>query len=212
MRDEHRCVVSKVYNLIVVAEHADLGIPAPSDYVKGIPLRLVEMAHIIPFSLIKSIPETNIKALDILNMFHTSRFDFPGLDSIQNVISLRTELHSRFGRLDIGFERLGLSGNKYKTVDFDGFGDLPPTVEMTTPDQLRLPVADPRYLATHLAMCRILHLSAAGGDPEFINWYDDDDDDDVSDAGDSRQKLDLPSFDRWLDTLPPPPNPRTGDQ
>ncbi|OAA59006.1 hypothetical protein SPI_06208 [Niveomyces insectorum RCEF 264] len=185
VRDRHRCVISRKYDMAECRRRLEQDQDEARDddgvsFSQQTELSMLEVAHILPHSLMKTTTGTDMDpsrqaALTVLNMFDTGAahlIDGVDIDRPRNALTLDSALHALFGAFDVYFEPVpDASPNTYRIKSF-----LPPLMTRT----LGLPVTrtlfvtdthtidppSPRLLAVHRAIAHILHLSGAG---EYID-------------------------------------------
>ncbi|KAL8291067.1 hypothetical protein RB597_005569 [Gaeumannomyces tritici] len=189
LRDRHRCVISRKFDLREASKrHKAEPREAKDDDEKLIRLDDVEpleVAHILPHSLVDAsanslVDSTRKTALDILNMFDVGIvrvIEGVEIDRPFNAITLSTKHHLYFGSFEIFFE--GPLSNQpphtYRIDAFDSFiggiSGLPVTRTLYLAKNRSIDPPSPRLLAIHCAIGHILHLSGAG---EYIDriWRD----------------------------------------
>lgn len=174
LRDRHRCVVSRAFDKAEAIKRFRGQDPVVDD--DGNPLLSdtylhVETAHIIPYSLTKTVDgavdEQKKAAIMVLNMFDLGvvhLIEGTDINRPYNALTLSLEMHQSFGKYDIYFDRVPDSPpHTYHIGTF-----LPPGLEDHLPVTRTLfqhPTIDPpseRLLALHRAIAHILHLSGAG--------------------------------------------------
>ncbi|OAA37386.1 hypothetical protein NOR_07085 [Metarhizium rileyi] len=177
-RDRHRCVISRRFDQDqAIQRWQKSGATAQDD--SGEPLTgqafdSLEVAHILPHSLVKSNSELELDtsreaALQILNMFDhgvSHLIDGPEIDRPRNALTLTHNLHLLFGDFQIYFEPVDGEANTYRIDTFlpPAFlnHDLPVTRTLFLTEERVIEPPSPRFLAIHRAIAHILHLSAAG--------------------------------------------------
>ncbi|KAK2741512.1 hypothetical protein FQN55_008264 [Onygenales sp. PD_40] len=181
IRDRHRCVVSRKFNVKEAAERLSQDMNAQDE--EGNPLReqafdVLEAAHILPHALMQvdkdlKLDKSKNAALSILDMFDvgvTRLIEGAEIDRPFNAISLTPLLRTCLGNFDIFFEPV--PDHPPHTYRIDTFlpavvlRDLPVTRTLFTTSDRTIDPPSPRLLAIHSAIAHILHLSAAG---EYIN-------------------------------------------
>ncbi|KAK5988516.1 hypothetical protein PT974_09999 [Cladobotryum mycophilum] len=181
IRDRHRCVISRKFDL-KEARARMRGNPNNAHDDDGNELvartdlfALLEVAHIMPHALMKSeegskVNDVKAATLAILNMFDCGvvhLLEGPGIDQPSNAISLTQHLHFLFGEFEIFFEPVPNQPHTYRIESFleQGFiGDatLPTTRTLYLSENMTIDPPSPRLLALHSAIAHILHLSGAG--------------------------------------------------
>ncbi|KAI1272767.1 hypothetical protein F5Y07DRAFT_286290 [Xylaria sp. FL0933] len=181
IRDRHRCVISRKFDL---REAADRMRKAGNDALDddGNLLRedensvdVLEVAHILPHSLVKTDAGSELSpskqaALAILNMFDggvVHLIEGTDIDRPRNALTLTTTLHSLFGDFQVFFEPLPSQLHTYRIDSFYPRILLrdpafPITRTLYLSDHRTIDPPSPRLLALHRAIAHILHLSAAG--------------------------------------------------
>ncbi|KAI1119836.1 hypothetical protein F5Y10DRAFT_149237 [Nemania abortiva] len=184
IRDRHRCVISRNFDLHEAAirmrrdgdgalDDDETPILQGGDSVRGL-----EVAHILPHSLITTNLESELSspkqaALSILNMFDSEvvhLIEGADIDRPRNAITLTHDLHSLFGDFQIFFQPLP----DPHTYRIDSFYPrmllrdpaFPVTRTLYLSEHRAIDPPSPRLLAVHCAIAHILHLSAAG---EYID-------------------------------------------
>ncbi|KAK5999031.1 hypothetical protein PT974_01418 [Cladobotryum mycophilum] len=207
VRDRHRCVISRMFDLKEVkirlkenhnVAHDDDGnaLVTSTDSFAWL-----EVAHIIPHALMKvekacKVDDTKAATLAILNMFDCGVVHLikgPNIDRPSNAISLTLHLHRVFGEFDLFFEPILDQPHTYRIQSFleKGFlgeATLPITRTLYLSENRTIDPPSPRLLALHSAIAHILHLSGAG---EYIGQLlrDMDDMDGVSIREDGSTEL-----------------------
>ncbi|KAK3937569.1 hypothetical protein QBC46DRAFT_366093 [Diplogelasinospora grovesii] len=166
IRDRHRCVISRRFDLEEASKRLNMnGDEAEDD--DGNPL----LAD--PKSRNGSQLHPSKKAaLDILNMFDSGvihLIEGNDIDRPRNAITLTRDLHTFFGNFDVFFEPLPDQEHTYRIQSFlhpMAIQELPleRTLYLTRSRTIEPP--SPRLLTLHCAIAHILHLSAAG---EYID-------------------------------------------
>ncbi|KAJ3509951.1 hypothetical protein NLJ89_g4944 [Agrocybe chaxingu] len=94
--------------------------------------------------------------------------DGSNLHRLENALTLSADIHSWFSDMRIWLERRPEDPpNTYRpasTKPHVYLVGIPDIVSFSTPDPQRLPLPDPRYLATHAACARVAHMSGAAED------------------------------------------------
>jgi len=182
VRDRHRCVVSRQFDLEVAIDRTTRdGEDARDDdgvlLIKDTSLvDTLEVAHILPHSLTKVGPSEEA-ALAILNMFDMGiayLTEGADIDRPRNALTLTHKLHKLFGEFRIFFEatdqphtyRIGTFLPHYLVRD----PPLPITRTLYLAEGRAIDAPLPRLLAVHCAIAHILHLSAAGAYIDRILW------------------------------------------
>ncbi|KAL8420514.1 hypothetical protein RB594_003345 [Gaeumannomyces avenae] len=175
VRDRHRCVISRKFDTIEGRKRREAGDARDDD---GLPIgphdiRLLEVAHILPRSLVQALNSqlntAQKAALDILNMFDVGvvhLIDGVEIDRPYNAITLLHEHHFDFGSFRIFFEPVPDQPHTYRIDAFDSFNGatlgLPVTRTLYLSENRIIDPPSPRLLAIHCAIGHILHLSGAG--------------------------------------------------
>ncbi|KAK2812613.1 hypothetical protein FQN50_001257 [Emmonsiellopsis sp. PD_5] len=147
------------------------------------PFSDLEVAHIVPHSIMSAktvdgqlqLTESKKTALSILDMFNPGialhLIEGPAIDHPSNAISLRSNVHKRFGLFQISFE--ALNEEQQHTYRIHGHGvipsrvfNLPMTRTLLLSPNHTIDPPSAKFLALHRAITVILELSAAG---EYIN-------------------------------------------
>ncbi|KPM42283.1 hypothetical protein AK830_g4280 [Neonectria ditissima] len=183
IRDRHRCVISRKFDLEEAANRMQRdGDDARDDdgnllLEDANPVDVLEVAHILPHSLMKSdigseLNPSKQAALAILNMFDSGvvhLIEGVDVDRPRNAITLTNTLHRLFGDFRVVFEPT--SDEQPHTYRISSFYSssllrdpaLPITRTLYLTDARTIDPPSPRLLAVHNAIAHILHLSAAGG-------------------------------------------------
>ncbi|KAI1119422.1 hypothetical protein F5Y14DRAFT_395245 [Nemania sp. NC0429] len=183
IRDRHRCVISRSFDLAEVTTRMRIagGNGARDD--DGNPFReddslaALEVAHILPRSLMKTdeLSPSKQAALAILNMFDdgiTHLIEGTDIDRPRNALTLAHSMHLFFGGFQVFFEPVSpVDSHTYRICSFlPGFVQrnqgLPVTRTLYLSHNRTIDPPSPRLLALHRAIAYILHLSAAG---EYID-------------------------------------------
>jgi len=130
LRDRHRCVISRAFDMAEATTRFRERSPAADD--DGIPLldsdnyQYVEVAHIIPYHLTKAddgqLNEVKKAAISVLNIFDRGvvhLIEGADINRPYNAITLSLEMHKRFGKYEVFFEGM---------VADDAFSPPTPTV------------------------------------------------------------------------------------
>ncbi|TWU70515.1 hypothetical protein ED733_000556 [Metarhizium rileyi] len=181
IRDMHRCVISRAFDMSKARELESLERQILDDEGKPIEddnISYLEVAHILPHLLVhvrsetEELSESKKTALEILNMFDNDvahLINGVDVDRPHNAITLTLDLHRAFGNFDIYFTQIADRPHAYEIRTFRkiGFQRMLPVTRALylTADQSIDPPA-PRLLALHRAIGHILHLSGAG---EYID-------------------------------------------
>ncbi|KAL8366258.1 hypothetical protein RB595_004840 [Gaeumannomyces hyphopodioides] len=189
LRDKHRCVISRKFDMNEGHKRHqatqgnatdDDGEPIMSNGVEHL-----EVAHILPHSLVDAsadslLDSTRKATLDILNMFDVGvvrMIEGVEIDRPFNAITLSMNHHLKFGSFQIFFEG-PLSNQPPHTYRIDAFDDfigralgLPVTRTLHLTEDRNIDPPSPRLLAIHCAIGHILHLSGAGDYIDRI-WRD----------------------------------------
>ncbi|DAA74380.1 TPA_exp: Uncharacterized protein A8136_3347 [Trichophyton benhamiae CBS 112371] len=184
IRDRHRCVVSRVFDMQEerrrLREQGPVVMDDDGNVIKvEDPRDFLEVAHILPHSLVKvdkdlQLNDARRTAINILNMFDcdvASLIEGPYIDSPRNAISLTHAFHNIFGNFEIYFEAVSGEENTYRieSIDTPGYAErlgLPVTRKLFLSDGKTIDPPSPRLLALHRAIAKILSLSGAG---EYID-------------------------------------------
>ncbi|KAL2751820.1 hypothetical protein ACRALDRAFT_2114713, partial [Sodiomyces alcalophilus JCM 7366] len=182
VRDRHRCVISRAFDVREARKRVNRGRePNPKDddgnALSG-PFAYLEVAHIIPHSLVR--PQANSEsrqaALAILNMFDIGvarLIEGVEIDRPFNTLSLALDHHRTFGEFLTFFTPVPDSPpHTYRIETFEHASLTSPLFPVTrtlllSPDRNIDPPSS-RLLAVHRAIAHILHLSAAG---EYIDRF-----------------------------------------
>ncbi|KAK3933822.1 hypothetical protein QBC46DRAFT_401156 [Diplogelasinospora grovesii] len=182
IRDRHRCVISRRFDLEEASKRLNMNGDEAEDDDGNLLLAdpkfsCLEVAHILPHSLTKigngsQLHPSKKAALDILNMFDSGvihLIEGNDIDRPRNAITLTRDLHTFFGNFDVFFEPLPDQEHTYRIQSFlhpMAIQELPleRTLYLTRSRTIEPP--SPRLLALHCAIAHILHLSAAG---DYIN-------------------------------------------
>ncbi|KAF8877656.1 hypothetical protein CPB84DRAFT_1794761 [Gymnopilus junonius] len=171
IRDNYRCVVSK--RVDITSKKKGWTTNQPNEYVTK-----THLAHIFDRSTNEDMQDRSksvyaASAHAVLLRFGQIRsieeLNGPGLHRLQNVMTMDAAIHELFDDLTIWFERKEDDPpHHYRiaTTDEGVIAGFSRDIVFTTPDEERLPVPDPRYLALHAACARVAHLSGAG---EYID-------------------------------------------
>lgn len=186
IRDRHRCVISRSFDLAEATNRIRIagGNGARDD--DGNPFReddslvALEVAHILPHSLMKTDAESELSpskqaAFAILNMFDDGVvhiIEGTDIDRPRNALTLTHSMHLFFGDFQVFFEPVShVDAHTYRIGSFlPGFVQrnqgLPVTRTLYLSHNRTIDPPSPRLLALHRAIAYILHLSAAG---EYID-------------------------------------------
>ncbi|KAK2794076.1 hypothetical protein FQN52_009158 [Onygenales sp. PD_12] len=188
IRDHHRCVVTRAFDLSEAISRDEKNRLEDDD---GRPLdpdsevfNELEVAHIIPHSIMSAkstdgelqLSESKKTALSILNMFDPGvvhLIEGPNIDQPFNAISLTSSAHKHFGLFRISFEALSNdpshpqprhtyrihASQKLISSTFK----LPVTRTLLMSPNHTIDPPSPKLLALHRAITIILELSAAAG-------------------------------------------------
>ncbi|KAL8346244.1 hypothetical protein RB598_000241 [Gaeumannomyces tritici] len=178
VRDRHRCVISRKFDMMEGLKRSDGRAILDDDEISLNPHDLdpLEVAHILPHSLAKSSPNSLLDparkaALDILNMFDPGvvhLIEGAEIDRPYNAISLTHRSHLLFGSFRIFFEPVldNQPPHTYRIRGFDPMLEqmqgLPVTRTLYVTQDKSIDPPSPRLLAIHRAIAHILHLSGAG--------------------------------------------------
>ncbi|KAK5989035.1 hypothetical protein PT974_10533 [Cladobotryum mycophilum] len=156
VRDRHRCVISRRFDQAQAVKRMQKAANDARDDDNGLltgeVFETLEVAHILPHSLMKSNPGSELDgsraaALKILNMFDS------------DVVHL-------IDGPEIYFEPVGDAPNTYKMDTFLPYAALnhllPVTRSLFVTEERTIDPPSPRLLAIHRAIAHIPHLSAAG--------------------------------------------------
>ncbi|KAI1120416.1 hypothetical protein F5Y10DRAFT_289790 [Nemania abortiva] len=184
IRDRHRCVISRVFDLAEADERFDTPGGAQDD--DGNPLEnelddpaYLEVAHILPHSLTQVNREGKLdpskeSALAILDMFDVGVVDLiqgPEIDRPRNAITLTPQHHLSFSSFKVYFEPVPNADHTYaiKTFHKQNYfrrAPFPVIRELYLTPERTIEPPSRRLLAIHCAIAHILHLSRAG---EYID-------------------------------------------
>ncbi|DAA78685.1 TPA_exp: Uncharacterized protein A8136_2470 [Trichophyton benhamiae CBS 112371] len=186
VRDHHKCVVSQSFDVKEGIARLSNDPDARDDegtQLRGQSLYALEVAHIIPHSLMQSdtssgLSEAKKTVIQILNMFDynvSHIINGTDIDRPHNAMSLNSTAHLLFGNFDIFLEPVDGQEHTYyvkslKSAISLAFG-LPVTRKLFLSDDRSIEPPSPRLLALHRAIAHILFLSGAG---EYINKILDD--------------------------------------
>ncbi|EZF16020.1 hypothetical protein H112_05858 [Trichophyton rubrum D6] len=186
LRDHHKCVVSQSFDLKEAISRLSNDPDARDDegmQLRGQSLYALEVAHIIPHSLMQSdtssgLSEAKKTVIQILNMFDynvSHIINGTDIDRPLNAMSLNSTAHLLFKSFDIFLEPVDGQEHTYyvkslKPAVSMAFG-LPVTRKLFLSDDRSIEPPSPRLLALHRAFAHILFLSGAG---EYINKILDD--------------------------------------
>jgi hypothetical protein len=143
-------------------------------------------AHIVPFSLMSA--DTN-KALfkkctiwTVIKSFSSIEFtelNGDNINSLTNVFTLDLNVHRFFGELKIWFEAVSGKLNTYKIKKAKEYL-LRDTVEdgaevtLKSPNENDFELPDPRYLALHAVLARVVHMAGMAEHlDDIIRKYED---------------------------------------
>ncbi|KIM32602.1 hypothetical protein M408DRAFT_326385 [Serendipita vermifera MAFF 305830] len=166
-------------------------------------LDVTQACHIIPFSLndfdTKDQSDVDQKtaiwtALQAFCGKDISALRGVGINSLDNVMTLCPMAHKFFGELQLAFEAVPDTANKYKLLTFGKVAPrlgFPETV--TLKSNTSAPVPSPFYLALHCAICKVLWASGRAEALEALleEWEDTTV---LAKDGSSAQLLDLAIF------------------
>ncbi|KAI0870105.1 hypothetical protein GGS24DRAFT_493251 [Hypoxylon argillaceum] len=180
IRDRHRCVISRVFDLAEADERYDTPGGAQDDDGNLLadepddPAYL-EVAHILPHSLTQVNREGKLDpskklALAILDMFDVGVADLiqsPKIDRPRNAITLTPQHHLSFSSFKVYFEPVPNTDHTYtiKTFHKQNYvrrAPFPVTRELYLTSERTIEPPSRRLLAIHCAIAHILHLSGAG--------------------------------------------------
>ncbi|KXN81616.1 hypothetical protein AN958_04110 [Leucoagaricus sp. SymC.cos] len=170
IRDGYCCVVTGRFDERSVLEIQELKERVISD--SSLRTEVTECAHIFAESTNADIGPNTAKrnyAATMWALMH--RFGYDELPDdlngakvhrLENVMTLVPGFHMYFDQLLVWFVATN-EKNKYKLEATEAFllRGYPEYVTFTTPDQARLPVPSPTYLAIHAACAKVAHLSGA---------------------------------------------------
>ncbi|KIH89536.1 hypothetical protein SPBR_07308 [Sporothrix brasiliensis 5110] len=183
-RDRHRCVVTRSFSNTEYQARfkahrdnaRDDGGALLSEQANARPFAALEVAHIIPHSIMKS--ASGQAALAVLDMFDKGvahLVDGVEIDRARNALTLSIDIHRYFGAFEIYFEPVpGVHGapetaqkNVYRIQSFlppalNTMYGLPVTRTLFVTESRTIDPPSPRLLAVHRAIAHILHLSGAG--------------------------------------------------
>lgn len=170
IRDRHRCVISRAFDMSKAREQQALQGQIFDD--EGNPIEdgnfdWLEVAHILPHSL----SESKKTALEILHMFDSDvvhLINGVDVDRPHNAITLTLSLHRAFGNFDLYFTPITDRPHTYtiRTIQGIGYRMLPVTRTLYLTADHRIDPPSPRLLALHRAIGHVLYLSGAG---EYID-------------------------------------------
>ncbi|KAI5865282.1 hypothetical protein GGS23DRAFT_558544 [Durotheca rogersii] len=184
LRDRHRCVISRRFDLQEMITRWDRdGHNAEDDdgvLLVSSPSDVLEVAHILPHSLTHASAGSQLNAskraaLAVLNMFDdgvTHLIEGANIDRSTNAITLTQALHGQFGDFRVYFEPVpDQPPHTYRIRSFlpppvDQMLELPVTRTLYLTSDRTIDPPSPRLLAVHRAIAHILRLSAAG---EYID-------------------------------------------
>ncbi|GBF62694.1 hypothetical protein TMEN_5258 [Trichophyton mentagrophytes] len=182
IRDHHRCVVTRQFDLTEAIERGDRDSEPKDDDGRPLAgaLARLEVAHIIPHSIMSSKtvdgePELSASkktALSILNMFDPGvihLIEGSNIDRPSNAISLAADLHTCFGLFKLTFEAVDSVTSTDHTYTINSSNalvrssyNLPVTRTLLLSPHHTIDPPSVKLLALHRAIARILELSAAG--------------------------------------------------
>ncbi|TGJ83076.1 hypothetical protein E0Z10_g5688 [Xylaria hypoxylon] len=185
LRDRHRCVVSRTFDLREAMNRFSSDNDDAKDddgkLLRGDSFNDLEVAHILPHSLMKANTSHELNhpreaALAVLNMFDngvTCLIEGTDIDRPRNALTLTHTFHGLFGDFKVFFEPIQDEQQPH-TYRVDSFLPLtisrhlglPITRTFYLTDTRTIDPPSPRLLAVHRAIAHILHLSAAG---EYID-------------------------------------------
>ncbi|KAJ3575794.1 hypothetical protein NPX13_g3909 [Xylaria arbuscula] len=182
IRDRHRCVISRKFDLKEAAGRMRRSGNDALDDDGGLlredenSVDLLEVAHILPHFLLKTDAGSELSfskqaALAILNMLDSDAVHLvegTDIDRPRNALTLTRTLRSLFGDFQVFFEPVSdLQPHNYRTDSFyprillrDPAFPITRTLYLSKNRTIDPP--SPRLLALHRAIAHILHLSAAG--------------------------------------------------
>ncbi|KXN80608.1 hypothetical protein AN958_09646 [Leucoagaricus sp. SymC.cos] len=170
IRDGYCCVVTGRFDERSVLEIRELEERVGSD--SSLTTEATECAHIFAESTNADIGPDTAKRNYAATMWAVMRRfghdelpdDLNGskVHRLENVMTLVHGFHTRFDQLRVWFVATN-EKNKYKLEATKAFflRNCPEYVTFTTPDQAKLPVPSPTYLAIHAACAKVAHLSGA---------------------------------------------------
>ncbi|KAK2736206.1 hypothetical protein FQN55_001738 [Onygenales sp. PD_40] len=181
-RDRHRCVVTRQFDVTEAIKRGDRDAEPKDDDDRPLagPLARLEVAHIIPHSIMSSKttdgrPELSASkrtALSILNMFDPGvihLIEGSNIDRPSNAISLASDLHTCFGLFKLTFEPVGSTTSTDHTYTINSSNalvrssyNLPVTRELLLSPNRTINPPSVKLLALHRSIAHILELSAAG--------------------------------------------------
>ncbi|KAK9476669.1 hypothetical protein V1514DRAFT_321901 [Lipomyces japonicus] len=189
IRDHHRCVVSRIFDIDVVRKHKhkDRIIDDNGNEVsRNDQIDYLEIAHIIPFSCLSltnirrskpELPELTRAAFQILKMFNpvaVQELKGSNIDRPINALTLNLAIQKYFNNFQIAFTRVQGVERTY-TIDyvrprnFHVFRTrLPVTVTLDLAPDNDIELPSPQLLDIHRAIARILYLSKVG---EYIDNF-----------------------------------------
>ncbi|KAE8384180.1 hypothetical protein BDV23DRAFT_189479 [Aspergillus alliaceus] len=180
IRDRHRCVVSRKFDITEARRRLANNEKCEDDNGKLLEteprdnFQYLEVAHILPHCLTKvasadgDLTDSKRSVLRILDMFDpgiTHLIDGPNIDSPSNALTLTLENHRLFGEFQIYFESTDRP-HEYKIYSVesgflsDPFFPVTRALTRSPNDTINLP--SPRLLSIHRAIAHILKLSGAG--------------------------------------------------
>ncbi|OAA36887.1 hypothetical protein NOR_07407 [Metarhizium rileyi] len=168
IRDRHRCIISRAFDITKASERETPEGQILDDdgkLVKDDNVNYLEVAHILPHSL----NDSQKTALEILNMFDnniTHLINSVEIDRPCNALTLTLSLHRAFGNFDVYFTPIPNRTHTYEIKTFlrtSFHRVLPVTRELYLTTDRNIEPPSPRLLALHCAITHILHLSGAAG-------------------------------------------------
>ncbi|CAK44086.1 uncharacterized protein An01g11840 [Aspergillus niger] len=182
VRDHHRCVISRKFDIVEARKrNAEDGDNCKDDNGNLLSsssrgeFQYLEVAHILPYSLTtlaqgeSELSEAKRKVFRILDMFDpglSHRLDGPNIDRPINALTLTLDYHRLFSGFQIYFEPTGRP-HEYKidsleesTFLRDPFFPVTRTLSLSPNQSIDSP--DPRLLRVHCAIAHIMKLSGAG--------------------------------------------------
>ncbi|KAF8228325.1 hypothetical protein L208DRAFT_1292181 [Tricholoma matsutake] len=180
-RDGYRCVATRRW------DYSSLSLPHVKEKFDPIDeATITEAAHILPFSLMSvDTNKTLFKKCTIWSVIKSfTNIEFTELsgdyiNSLTNVITLDALLHKSFGLLHLWFEAVPGMNNSYivrKANDYfmPGIVKDGTRVAFTSFSPENLPLPDPRYLAFHAAISKVVHMvGMAEHLDEILRKYED---------------------------------------
>ncbi|KAK0442709.1 uncharacterized protein EV420DRAFT_1074455 [Desarmillaria tabescens] len=166
VRDGFRCVVTGKYHRDALSE-----VSASPEEIRAAGVVHTQCAHIGPettyFDMIDQ--DSSNKKLDyaasVLAVLKGFGYDVEQVNgtkvhSLYNVITMESNVHDWFSRLEIWFEQTKVS-NRYRIRSIEAFYRLPMEVTFTTPDNESLPVPSETLLGLHATCAKVANFSGA---------------------------------------------------